>query len=81
MTTTTTTAESTTSTTTSPRVERALDNAMSIGRIWANHGISIGRSALAASAESLKLAIETLDDVKSRLNGEPEAAKSSAQKA
>lgn len=68
MTTTTNTTAATDST--SPRVERAVENVLTIGRIWANHGLSIGRSALAASAESLKLAIETLDDVKSRLNGE-----------
>ena len=78
-TTTTTTTEATTST--SPSIERAIDNAVSIGRIWANHGLSIGRSALAASAESLKLAIETLDDVKAKLNGEDPASKPAAPKA
>ncbi len=57
----------------SPRVERAMENLLTIGRLWATHGIEIGRSALATSAESLRLASETLGDLKGRLSGEPEA--------
>jgi len=76
---TTTTTTTTPSSTTSPRVDRAVENVLKVGRIWANHGIEMGRSALTASAESLKLAIATLDDVKSRLNGEPVAPKTASK--
>lgn len=69
------TTENTTPTaeTTSPRIERAAENLLSIGKLWATHGIDIGLSALKASGESLRLAAETLADVKSRLKDEPTA--------
>jgi len=78
---TTTTTTTTPDSSTSPRVERAVENALKIGRVWANHGLEMGRSALTASAESLKLAIATLDDVKSKLNGESVEPKATAPKA
>lgn len=48
---------------------RAVDDLVRIGRIWASHGIGVGRSALAASAETLRLAAQTLDALKGRIDG------------
>lgn len=56
----------------SPRVERAVTNVITIGRLWTTQGLEMGRSLLMSSAESLKLVAETLADAKARVNGEPE---------
>ena len=70
------TTEATTQTTvdqllsSSPRVERAVENLVSIARLWTTQGLEVGRSALIASAESLKLVAETLADAKARVSGE-----------
>lgn len=71
MTTETNTTESRTEETTeasASTVTHAVDNLVRIGRIWASHGIGIGRSALAASAETLRLASQTLDELKGRID-------------
>lgn len=56
--------------TASPRVERAVESLVTIGRLWTTHGLEMGRSALLASSESLKLVAQTLADAKSRVSGE-----------
>ncbi len=44
----------------------AFDNLLSIGRLWAAHGLGIGRSALRASARTLEMTAETLSELESR---------------
>ncbi len=47
----------------SEEVDRALDSLLAVGRMWASHGIRIGRSALETSARTLDLAASTLSDL------------------
>ncbi len=48
-----------------------------VGRLWAAHGLGVGRSALHASAETLRTTAAVLGEVVKRLDpeerGEPEA--------
>ena len=50
-------------------IDRAAGNLLAIGKLWANHGLEIGLSALSASAESHRLASESLAEIKARLQG------------
>jgi len=44
----------------------AIENLASVGRLWAAHGLSIGRSALRASARTLEMTAETLAELEAR---------------
>lgn len=43
-----------------------VDNLLSVGRLWAAHGLSMGRSALRASARTLEMTAETLSELEQR---------------
>ena len=47
-------------------IERAVDTLVEIGRMWASHGLRIGRSALQTSARTLDVTAETLSDLAER---------------
>jgi len=51
---------------------QALDNLVSVGRLWAAHGLSIGRSALKASARTLEMTAETLAEIETRFEEKDE---------
>ena len=44
-------------------VERTLRSVADIGRLWASHGLSVGRSALETSAHTLRTTAELLGDL------------------
>jgi hypothetical protein len=50
----------------SETANQAFDNLLSVGRLWAVHGLGIGRSALRASARTLEMTAETLSEIESR---------------
>ena len=52
-------------------VEEAVGALARIGLLWARHGIGIGRSALEASAATLRTTSELLRSVSERLEVEP----------
>jgi hypothetical protein len=80
MTDTTTTSSPSSAPAAGPRaeVDKAFANLVTIGRLWATHGVEIGLSALETSAESLRIASETLATLKDKLKGEPESDTPSA---
>ena len=47
-------------------LERGVDTLVEIGRMWASHGLRIGRSALETSARTLDVTAETLSDLADR---------------
>ncbi len=53
-----------------------MSNLQGVGRTWATHGLTVGKSALEAGAETLKNTAEFLDNVSDRLAREatPEEA-------
>jgi head-tail adaptor len=56
---------------TSPRndtLEDSLRDLVSLGRMWAAHGLSMGSQALAASAESLAVTSRLLDTLREQIN-------------
>lgn len=50
----------------------AFENLLSLGRLWAAHGLSIGRSALSASARTLEMTAETLSEIEARFEEKDE---------
>ncbi|MBN1774766.1 MAG: hypothetical protein JXB32_26140 [Deltaproteobacteria bacterium] len=53
------------------QLKGAVDGVMEVSRLWARHGLEIGRTALETSAGTLRTAAETLKQVADRL-GKPE---------
>lgn len=53
--------------------EKLATTFVGIGRLWAAHGLSVGRSALQASAETLRATAAVLGEVSSRLDPEDRA--------
>jgi hypothetical protein len=53
-------------------VEHAVGTLFDLGRVWAVHGLRIGRSALEASAETLRSTSSVLDEISSRLDAKRE---------
>ena len=49
-------------------LERAMGNLLEVGRLWASHGLSIGRAALETSAETLRVTADTLADFHEKLD-------------
>ena len=47
-------------------VDRALRGLLDVGRLWASHGLSVGRSALETSAHTLRTTAELLGDLSDR---------------
>ncbi len=53
---------------------KAVSTLFGIGRLWAAHGLGVGRSALDASAATLRSAAELLGDIGDRFDPEDEPA-------
>ena len=53
-------------------IERALVGLFDIGRMWARHGLSIGRGALETSSATLKTTARVLGDLSEAI-GQPKA--------
>ena len=51
---------------------QVMDNLQDLGRSWATHGLTVGKSALEAGAKTLKTTAEFLDTVSERLAQEAE---------
>lgn len=47
-------------------IELGIQTLVSIGRMWASHGLRMGRSALQTSARTLDVTAETLSDLAER---------------
>ena len=52
-------------------VEQIVDDLFGIGRLWARHGLSVGRSALAASAATLRTLADGLGRISDHLEDRP----------
>jgi hypothetical protein len=50
-----------------PELERAVDTLIDIGRMWATHGLRVGRGALETSARTLEATASALGDIATRL--------------
>jgi hypothetical protein len=50
-----------------PATDKSVAALVDIGRIWAAHGLGIGKRALLASAETLRITAETLADISDRV--------------
>ena len=48
-------------------LEHTVESLVSLGRMWAVHGIEIGRQALKVSAKSLEVTAQALGDVAARI--------------
>lgn len=59
------------------QIKGALDSVMEVSKLWARHGLEIGRTALETSAGTLRTAAETLKQVADRLGnaGKPPETK------
>ncbi len=61
-----------------PRVaetaERAVKGLVEVGRLWAAHGLNVGRSALQASAATLRTTAEVLGEIADRFEPEDDSA-------
>lgn len=55
---------------TDPVISNAVDNLFAVGRIWATHGLNIGRAALDTTAETLKVTASTLQSLADRIEDE-----------
>ena len=55
------------------QVVEVVDTFVNIGRMWASHGLRIGRSALMTSARTLNDTAAVLDGVAQRFEGESDA--------
>jgi hypothetical protein len=51
----------------SKEASRALETLIDIGRMWASHGLQIGKGALATSARTLEATAAHLDELSTRL--------------
>lgn len=51
------------------QIKGAVDSVMEVSKLWARHGLEIGRTALETSAGTLRTAAETLKQVAERLGG------------
>lgn len=49
-------------------VERAIDTLFDIGRLWASHGLSVGRGALETSAQTLRTTAELLGELSEKVS-------------
>jgi len=54
---------------------KAVSTLFGIGRLWAAHGLDVGRSALSASATTLRSAADLLGDLGDRFDPEEEPAR------
>jgi len=52
-------------------LERAVENVAGLGRLWARHGLEIGKSALETSATTLRTTADLLGQISSRISDEP----------
>lgn len=52
--------------------EKTVETLFGIGRLWATHGLGIGRSALVTSARTLSATAELLGDISERFAEEAE---------
>ncbi|MGF1468233.1 MAG: hypothetical protein ACFCGT_19095 [Sandaracinaceae bacterium] len=50
-----------------------------IGRLWAAHGLDVGRSALEATSETLKATADLLEEMSKRVAEEVDRAKASSE--
>ena len=48
-------------------IETAVDSLFSIARLWASHGLNVGKTTLDAAAETLKKGSETLAQFSERV--------------
>ncbi len=64
---------------TTEATERVVDSALTLGRLWAKHGLTLGRLALETSALSLKTTAELLAAVSEAVA--PEAPEAEQKKA
>lgn len=58
-------------------VEQAIDNVVDLGRLWARHGLTIGKMALETSAASLATTAKLLSSLSDALTTEHEEPKAS----
>jgi hypothetical protein len=54
-------------------IERAVGDLVGIGRLWAAHGLSVGRSALETSATTLRITADILGDLSERFRTDERA--------
>ena len=52
---------------TTEAIERALGDLVGIGRLWAAHGLTVGRSALETSATTLRVTADLLGELSDRV--------------
>lgn len=64
---------------TTEATERVVDSALTLGRLWAKHGLTLGRLALETSALSLKTTADLLAAVSEAVA--PEASEAEEKKA
>ncbi len=48
-------------------IGESVERLLSLGRLWAGHGLRAGKQALETSAETLKVTAATLDDLSERI--------------
>ena len=49
---------------------KAASTLLGVGRLWAAHGLGVGRSALEASAQTLRATAELLGEISDRFEGD-----------
>jgi len=49
------------------QLKNAVDGVMEVSKLWARHGLEVGRTALETSAGTLRTAAETLKQVADRI--------------
>ena len=54
--------------------DRVVGALFGVGRLWAAHGLDVGRSALRASASTLETTAELLGDLSQKIGRDDEAA-------
>ena len=51
-----------------PQIEKAASTLLEVTKLWASHGLSVGKQVLETSAKSLTLTAETIDGLKQRVD-------------
>jgi hypothetical protein len=54
-----------------PQIQKAAGTLLDVTKLWAIHGLNVGKQVLETSAKSLSMTAEVVDGFKQRVDGAP----------
>lgn len=52
-----------------PQIQKAASTLVDVTKLWASHGLNVGKQVLETSAKSLSMTAEVVDGFKQRVDG------------